>query len=275
MYRSVGGRNGPEIAGFLRLKRSQEYAKQEQEVGYQPVHHRVASSVPPEEPVPEIPARPERYLFLETVLVLTFAVLAIRGIGASSAFEVGWLLSPLILVLAAFVPTTIRHRKFVEFGFHRRQIMVSLALLGRTCVALFPLVFGGLWVLESYESGLPPPLVLPQGQRWFNWLFYQFMYVAMAEEVFFRGYVQSNIMRLAGPAIGKRPRLKEWASIGISAGCFAVAHVIVQGQIVSVLTFLPGLVLGWLFIRTKSLLAPILFHGLANVCYVVTMGLFV
>ena len=231
--------------------------------------------MPPEEPVPEIPARPERYLLWETVLALTFAVLAIRGIGASSAFEVGWLLSPLILVLAAYVPTTIRHRKFAEFGFHRRQMMVSLALLGRTCVALFPLAFGGLWVLESYGSGLPLQPVLPQGQGWFNWLFYQFMYVAMAEEVFFRGYVQSNIMRLAGPVIGKRPRLKDWACIGISAACFAIAHVIVQGQIVSVLTFLPGLVLGWLFIRTRSLLAPILFHGLANVCYVVTMGLFV
>jgi membrane protease YdiL (CAAX protease family) len=32
-------------------------------------------------------------------------------------------------------------------------------------------------------------------------------------------------------------------------------------------TFLPGLVLAWLFIRTRALLAPILFHGLANVSY--------
>jgi membrane protease YdiL (CAAX protease family) len=101
------------------------------------------------------------------------------------------------------------------------------------------------------------------------------MYVAMAEEVFFRGYVQSNILRLAGPLIGGRTRLAEWASIAISAVCFAVAHVIVQGQLVSVLTFLPGLILGWLFIRTGSLLAPILFHGLANVCYVMMMSLFV
>ena len=82
-------------------------------------------------------------------------------------------------------------------------------------------------------------------------------------------------MRLAEPVIGKRPRLKDWADTGVCAACFVAAHVIIQGQIVSVLTFLPGLVLGWLFIRTKSLLAPILFHGLANVCYVVTMGLFV
>ena len=242
---------------------------------YQPVHQGVASSVPLEEPVPEMPARLDRYLLLETALALIIAVLAIKGIGASSASEVGWLLTPLILVIAAFVPTTVRRRKFVEFGFNRRQIMVSLALLGWMCAALFPLVFGGLWVLKSHGGGFLLPPVSPQGHGWVGWLFYQFMYVAMAEEVFFRGYVQSNILRLAGPVIGRRPRLKEWASIGISAACFAVAHVIVQGQIVSVLTFLPGLVLGWLFIRTKSLLAPILFHGLANVCYVAMMGLFV
>ena len=257
------------------MKRSQEYAKHEQKVDYQPVQQGVASSVPLEEPLAEMPARLDGYLLLETALALIIAVLAVKGIGASSALEVGWLLSPLILVIAAFVPTKVRHRKFADFGFNRRQIMVSLALLGWTCVALFPLVFSGLWVLESLGFGLPLTPVLPQGQGWAGWLFYQFMYVAMAEEVFFRGYVQSNILRLAGPVIGRRPRLKEWASIGISAACFAVAHVVIQGRIESVLTFLPGLVLGWLFIRTKSLLAPILFHGLANVCYVVMVGVFV
>ena len=48
------------------------------------------------------------------------------------------------------------------------------------------------------------------------------------------------------------------------AACFAVAHIIVQGRIILVLTFLPGLVLGRLFIRTKLLLAPILFHSMGQ-----------
>jgi membrane protease YdiL (CAAX protease family) len=53
----------------------------------------------------------------------------------------------------------------------------------------------------------------------------------------------------------------------LSATCFAVAHVIVQGQVTSIVTFLPGVLMAWLFIRTRSLLAPILFHGLANATY--------
>jgi len=93
------------------------------------------------------------------------------------------------------------------------------------------------------------------------------MYVAVAEEVFFRGYLQSNILKLASAIVGGQHRLQKWISIAISAACFAVAHIIVQGQVISVLTFLPGVVLGWLFSKTKTLLAPILFHGLANCCY--------
>ena len=98
-------------------------------------------------------------------------------------------------------------------------------------------------------------------------LLYQFLYVAVAEEVFFRGYVQTNVMGLLrymrrGPA-AMQPSI----AIVISAGCFAIAHLVVQGQLISLLTFFPGLLLAWLFVRTRSLLAPILLHGLANITY--------
>lgn len=243
---------------------------QGQEVDYRPVRERV-----PDRAAPNRPPGLDRYLLLETALALVGAVLGIKAVGAVGASEVGWLLSPGILIAAAFVPLAVRRRKFVDFfGLNRGTIVASLVVLGWTCVAVFPLVFGGLWVLKSFDIRIPMPPALAQEQDWVGWLFYQFMYVALAEEVFFRGYMQSNILRLAHLLIGGRPRMRDWASIAISAGCFAVAHVIVQGQIASLMTFWPGLVLGWLFIRTRSLLAPILFHGLANVCYVVMSGLF-
>ena len=58
------------------------------------------------------------------------------------------------------------------------------------------------------------------------------------------------------------------------AACFAVAHIIVQGRIILVLTFLPGLVPGWLFIRTKLLLAPILFHSMGQAGWVLAYAVF-
>jgi membrane protease YdiL (CAAX protease family) len=93
------------------------------------------------------------------------------------------------------------------------------------------------------------------------------MYVAVAEEVFFRGYVQNNILRMTTNTAAARLGRCRWISIVLSAACFAAAHIIIQGQVISIVTFLPGLVIGWLFVRTRSLPAPILFHGLANAGY--------
>ena len=238
----------------------------------------IANLVAPVESGPLLDDGPRRFdisLLIETTLATIVAVLAIKIFSESSASGAAWLITPGVLIAAALVPTAIKRRKFPALGFSIRHMKDSLVVLSWACVVLFPLTFCGLWLLESFGFELPLRPVPPQGRNWVYWLFYQFMYIALAEEVFFRGYVQSNILRLTNPVMDKLPRLQQWLSIVISAVCFAVAHVIVQGQIISVLTFLPGLVLGWLFIRTKSLLAPILFHGLANVCYVVMVGLFV
>jgi membrane protease YdiL (CAAX protease family) len=91
--------------------------------------------------------------------------------------------------------------------------------------------------------------------------------VALTEEVFFRGYLQSNILALARKLINRRYALQRYVAVFISALCFAAAHVVIRAEITSILTFLPGLVLGWLFLRTRSLVAPVLFHGIANTYY--------
>ncbi|MHC4285986.1 MAG: lysostaphin resistance A-like protein, partial [Planctomycetota bacterium] len=167
----------------------------------------------------------------------------------------------------ALVPTAITKREFTRIGIDKKQISHSLVLLGWACIATFPATFCGLWLMRYWGLELPLRTVMSPAHGWFRWLFYQFMYIAVAEEVFFRGYVQKNILKTASAIIQERRRLLQWISIIISAACFAAAHVVIQGEIISVLTFLPGLVLGWLFVRTRSLLAPILFHGLANVFY--------
>lgn len=228
-------------------------------------------------------------LLTETAFVTIAAVLAIRAFGSNlPLFGAAWFATPGILTAAAIIPTAIKRRKFAKIGFNVKQIKYSLLTLGWTCMFVFPATFFGCWLLKSYGFNLPLRPTLPEGQGWIGWLFYQFMYVAVAEEVFFRGYVQDNILRLTRAVKLEQYRLLQlptpphvflsedrnggdgaWISILLSAACFAAAHIIVQGQIISILTFLPGLILGWLFIRTKALLAPILFHGLANICYLV------
>ena len=215
-----------------------------------------------------------RFLLIETTLVTFAAILAIKVFDGSYLSRATWFVAPGILVAAAIIPTAIKRRKFAEIGFNLEQIRSSLVVLGWTCVVVFPITVCGLWLLKSYGLDLllqPVPL---QNQEWACLLFYQFMYVAVAEEVFFRGYVQSNILRLTKIVKPEQCKPRQWISIVTSAAVFAVAHIIVTGEIISVLTFLPGLILGWLFIRTRSLLAPILFHGLANTCYFCVAAVF-
>ncbi len=213
-------------------------------------------------------------LLIETTFVTTAAISAIKLFEGGYFSRVAWLAAPVILVAAALVPAVIRRQKSADIGLNISRMRSSLMVLGLTCAVIFPALFAGLWLLKSFGLELPLRPVLPPAQSMAWWLFYQFMYVAVAEEVFFRGYVQSNVLRLTNTVIGGRCRLQQWTSIVISAAIFAVAHIVVQGQITSALTFLPGLVLGWLFLRTRSLLAPILFHGLANTCYFVMAAAF-
>jgi membrane protease YdiL (CAAX protease family) len=215
------------------------------------------------------------WLLVETVSLTIAAVLTIRLLADTSLHESLWFLSPAVLVAAALIPPIARKDRFPEIGLCKKKAKEVFLVLACTCVVVFGAAFFGLWLLT--RCGFEPSLrVVPQGNRQIlSWLLYQFLYVALAEEVFFRGYLQSNILRLTATIRQEADRasLRNWISIILSAVCFAAAHVIVQGQAISVLTFLPGIVLGWLFIRTKSLLAPIIFHGLANIFYCICTSL--
>ena len=237
----------------------------------------IANSLPTAESVPLFTKGLKRFnisLFTETALVTIAAILAIRLLATSSISIAAWFVSPGILIAAALIPTAIRRAEFPKIGLNIRQISSTVLVVCWACVVVFSALFAGLWLLKSFGLGLPLQPVQPREQGWVNWLLYQFMYVAVAEEVFFRGYVQNNILRLTHQGKDGQCRRWKWLSIVLSAACFAVAHIIIQGRITLALTFLPGLVLGWLFIRTKSLLAPILFHGLANTCYCVIAAAF-
>lgn len=239
-------------------------------MSYPPRQLSINNSMPTFGSAPLFGIRPNRLntsLLMETAAVTIAAILAIRIFSTSSVFKQIWFMAPCILIAAAFVPTAITRRDFAGIGFKNKQISHSLVLLVWACIATFPATFCGLWLIRYRGLELPLRSVMPPAQGWFYWVFYQFMYIAVVEELFFRGYLQNNILKTASTIIQERHRLLQWMSIIISAACFAAAHVVIQGEIISVLTFFPGLVLGWLFVRTRSLLAPILFHGLANVFY--------
>jgi len=216
-------------------------------------------------------------LLVETVVFTGFVILAI-SLFQQSDFRFSWLITPCILVAGAVVPTAfVRKEKLSSLGFVVGDINRSLFFTFLVCVVSFLAVWIGLWLLGlcGVKLGLQPVFSeVPDSAQVIRWMVYQFLYVGMAEEVFFRGYVQGNILRITKRIGFNRPLLGDWFCIIVSAAIFAVAHIVVGGQLISILTFFPGIILGWLFLKTGSLIAPVLFHALANIYYLCLVGVF-
>ena len=179
--------------------------------------------------------------------------------------DIQWWALPCCLVTGAVLPTLLGRRKLSHIGLNLGNFFKSLQLLTVCCLIFFPAVLALAGFLYKLDCTLPlMPIVAKDS--WARWVLYQFFYVALAEEIFFRGYILSLLKEMQ-PASGRIHRRWDSMIIIFSAGLFACAHVFLLGNLLSVITFFPGLILGWLFLRTRSLLAPILFHGLANTFY--------
>lgn len=229
-----------------------------------------AGSVSVTEPASSLVAsQPRRALWLaiETTLVTVAALAAIKALNVQHAQAMRWVLIPGVLVGAALIPTWMAKREFPRIGLNPKDARLALGTVCRVSIVIFPVVFLGLWILTRLGQPIPLQPAIAKQSDWASWLVYQFLYVAVAEEVFFRGYVQANVTRLLAGRRWQSQAVQQAIVLFLSAACFAAAHVIVQGRMISLVTFLPGLLLAWLFLRTRSLLASIVFHGLANVTY--------
>lgn len=91
----------------------------------------------------------------------------------------------------------------------------------------------------------------------------QLLMVALPEEVFFRGYLQTALdrqfvtkIRIFGAEIG--------LGLLISSAIFAVGHVLTRPQPARLAVFVPSLLFGWMRARTGGVGASIAFHAVCN-----------
>ena len=93
---------------------------------------------------------------------------------------------------------------------------------------------------------------------------YHVFFVALPEEFFYRGYLQSRLEEAFG---------KPWRILGANLGpgwllncaIFAAGHSIVQFQWWHFAIFFPSLVFGWMRARTGGVIAGAMFHAWSNV----------
>ncbi len=108
---------------------------------------------------------------------------------------------------------------------------------------------------KNYKKGLifgsfflPLFLLAPPDLSCPAWILNQ-LGVATAEEVFFRGFLMSVLGNLRTSLL------------------FSLAHLIHFPTLNSLLIFFPSLVFGYAYMRSGSILAPVLLHFTANVFY--------
>lgn len=145
----------------------------------------------------------------------------------------------------------------------RRMLRESAAALGWV-VLLMALIFPFFWVgyrvywhpAAHFAIRLPPSI--------FDEIAGQLVVIALPEEAFFRGFLQTELDRAWAP---------RWRILGadlgpgwlVSAAIFAVGHLLTIRHPARLAVFFPALVFGWLRARTRGVGAPVLFHAACNI----------
>ncbi len=129
--------------------------------------------------------------------------------------------------------------------FEKRAIAQTLIITVFTLSMLT--AFALVWPWEDLPHRRPFDLVLK--------LVISGLAAAVAEEIFFRGWMQPML----------RKRYSAAVSIVAVNLVFAPLHLIAAPYFISLLTFFPGLIMGWLRERYGNILPPMIFHFLGNV----------
>ncbi len=154
----------------------------------------------------------------------------------------------------------------LDFRRLARESLASIAwALAFAAVTFPPFFFGYRWWWHPHRHF-----------RWrlpaspFDEVAGQMVVIALPEEAFFRGYLQTSLDRVWPP---------RWRILGadlgpgwiVSAAIFAVGHVLTIRHPARLAVFFPALLFGWLRARTGGIGAPMLFHALCNL-FSATLG---
>lgn len=128
-------------------------------------------------------------------------------------------------------------------------------------VLIFPPFVGLFWAwhapTHAFRWSAPDDLA--------SFVLAQLVMVALPEEAFFRGFVQTRLSdawpptrKLLGADVDPR-------ALFAQAALFALVHLAAEPHLDELATFFPGLLFGWLRARRGGIGAAVVFHALSNV----------
>jgi membrane protease YdiL (CAAX protease family) len=158
-----------------------------------------------------------------------------------------------ILMVPFLIWTALIVRRWVGLGYNlyikRRDVVTALVAFAAFTVVGLPLALGVRFVHPS--ASLPPPLEI-LGRGIVTWAF-----VALPEELLFRGMIQNWLMRTLGSPI---------AGLVVASLIFGAAHLDNPPKIwrYAMLATLAGLAYGWTYMKTGSSVASSIVHTLVD-----------
>lgn len=247
-----------------------------------------APSDPERDPHGERPTRDRRRELIETLVVFAAVTFACAILWQAQRIPlVKRFLHDAIAALFLIVPTLLimrRNEDFADYGLVAQPVGQGLLYFGGLAAVVFPLFTVGFLVYYRTICGwraaghtlprvydlLCPAFVgswrkmHPRLDRRFAWLAAAWLaVVALPEEYFFRGYIQTKLERVYPP---RRRILGGGVGLALvlASILFALGHVLVDFNALRLAVFFPSLVFGWLRSATGSILASVLFHASSN-----------
>lgn len=127
----------------------------------------------------------------------------------------------------------------------KRALLEAAVAAALTLVPLTVVVYLG-WPGRTWPRDLSFPAVMAFASSG--------LVAAVSEEVFFRGWVQTMLARRVHPAL----------AVVAASALFALSHLVFRSDPFYLLTFFPGLVMGWLRLRHGDVAPAMLYHLLGN-----------
>ncbi len=208
-------------------------------------------------------------------LVYGIAMLAIFA--GNSVRVIKPYLGVLIAVLFLYIPMfflIFKKKRTRAYGIDKtgmRKGIIRALILG---LIIFPLYSAGFYLYMRYYLNMRILFSIGAPMQILKFALDDLLMVAIPEEVFYRGYLQSELrkydktyLRVFGVNIGP--------SFIIVNILFAAGHLIAITNVSRMAVFFPGLVFSWLREKDDNIAGSVVFHWLSNVLSFLLFGLLI
>ena len=170
-----------------------------------------------------------------------------------------WLRVPTLWFVAPLALITLTQRPYADYGLTLAH-PGSLRFHAAVVLGVFVPYVLGHYAVAHWCWGADFRFRLPA--QFATAVFDQLLIIGLSEEIFFRGYLQTQFDRVWG-----RPYRflgTTWGvGLPLAAALFAVCHMWSGGP-ARLIVFFPGVLYGWLRTRTDTILVPAVYHGVSN-----------